>query len=419
MFKLKDGRYKSDFYINGKRYQRTWNTTDIEVAQKCEKDLRVSLQAALLTPRQLGFNNLDWLLEPPKETKPFLLSEARDYMVESVWQYLEDNKNPPSRINTLIKMVGDLDLSLITTELLMNLKRTMLISGVNGKRYKERTFNHLLSTLRTTFETLERTGVYEFKNKPNFKKLAASIRENKIVCYSDAEINDIAEYFKSISDKTGSLVDREMYEYFVINSNLGLRPAEYYELRVGDIDLENKTITISRALKTHSTTLKVGTTKNANSRTLPLGGITLKLLSDICDRVNLALSLERSKAMELYLKEPEGYLKGVYYSIARGRYKGLDRENYKNCKINNLTHSICVSRWKDMNKALGFDKRINAKEYNQYALRHTVASRLVSLKKFSAYRLMQYLGHKNIQSSLKYVHLNIDDIRDGIGVGVC
>ncbi|MDL0105268.1 hypothetical protein [Campylobacter vicugnae] len=72
-----------------------------------------------------------------------------------------------------------------------------------------------------------------------------------------------------------------------------------------------------------------------------------------------------------------------------------------------------------MNKALGFDKRINAKEYNQYALRHTVASRLVSLKKFSAYRLMQYLGHKNVQSSLKYVHLNIDDIRDGIGVGVC
>lgn len=133
MFKLKDGRYKSDFYINGKRYQRTWNTTDIEVAQKCEKDLRVSLQAALLTPKQLGFNNLEWLLEPPKETKPFLLSEARDYMVESVWQYLEDNKNPPSRINTLIKMVGDLDLSLITTELLMNLKRTMLISGVNGK----------------------------------------------------------------------------------------------------------------------------------------------------------------------------------------------------------------------------------------------------------------------------------------------
>ena len=51
-----------------------------------------------------------------------------------------------------------------------------------------------------------------------------------------------------------------------------------------------------------------------------------------------------------------------------------------------------------------------------YVLRHTVASRLVSLKGFNAHKLMRFMGHKDIKSSLHYVHLNVEDIRDGVGV---
>ena len=31
---------------------------------------------------------------------------------------------------------------------------------------------------------------------------------------------------------------------------------------------------------------------------------------------------------------------------------------------------------------------------------------------------MAFMGHTDIKSSLHYVHLNVDDIRDGVGVGV-
>lgn len=117
-------------------------------------------------------------------------------MIERVWQFLEDNKNPPSRINTLIKIMGDIDISLITDEVLLNLKRRMLILGINGKRYKEKTFNHIMGTLKSTLDMLESTGAYEFANKPNFKKLFASIRETKRVCFTDEEIDSIARYFK-------------------------------------------------------------------------------------------------------------------------------------------------------------------------------------------------------------------------------
>ena len=46
-----------------------------------------------------------------------------------------------------------------------------------------------------------------------------------------------------------------------------------------------------------------------------------------------------------------------------------------------------------------------------------MASRLVSLKGFNAHKLMAFMGHTDIKSSLHYVHLNVDDIRDGTGVG--
>ena len=61
---------------------------------------------------------------------------------------------------------------------------------------------------------------------------------------------------------------------------------------------------------------------------------------------------------------------------------------------------------------LGYLRTSNT--HGLYVLRHTVASRLVSLKGFN----MAFMGHTDIKSSLHYVHLNVDDIRDGVGVGV-
>lgn len=53
-------------------------------------------------------------------------------------------------------------------------------------------------------------------------------------------------------------------------------------------------------------------------------------------------------------------------------------------------------------------------EYTQYAIRHTVATRLAGEKKFNAHRLMSFMGHKSISTSLQYVHLNVDDLRDAV-----
>jgi len=57
-------------------------------------------------------------------------------------------------------------------------------------------------------------------------------------------------------------------------------------------------------------------------------------------------------------------------------------------------------------------------EYVPYTLRHTVASRLAGSRKFGAHQIMKFMGHKSIKTSLKYVHLNVEDLRDGADVGV-
>jgi len=71
--------------------------------------------------------------------------------------------------------------------------------------------------------------------------------------------------------------------------------------------------------------------------------------------------------------------------------------------------------WGAVKTYLGY--KGNDSTHGLYVLRHTVASRLVRLKGFNAHKLMAFMGHRDIKSSLHYVHLNVDDIRDGVGVG--
>ena len=84
--------------------------------------------------------------------------------------------------------------------------------------------------------------------------------------------------------------------------------------------------------------------------------------------------------------------------------------------ITHLNQDTANRMWWAVRNHLGYLGTSNT--HGLYVLRHTVASRLVSLKGFNAHKLMAFMGHTDIKSSLHYVHLNVDDIRDGVGVGV-
>ncbi|WP_169779926.1 tyrosine-type recombinase/integrase [Campylobacter curvus] len=418
MYQDKNGFWRSDFRFDGKRYQKSWDTKRQGEAKLLERKFKEGLKEHKIP---VVARQLDWLLgegESTQQQEPMKLSEALEWMDDRVWQHAQDAKNPPSRMNTIIRILGDRDICSITDEDLQTLKHKLLIEGVDGKTYAGKTFNHFMSVLKTTIDMLESHKVRKFPNKPSFKGLYTSDKVSRIVCFTDKELEDMLDFFKVRAEQSKKLKDQEMLEYLIINSSLGLRPAEFYALEVGDIDFKGQCITISKAIKTHNSRLSIGGTKNGLVRTLPIGGRALETLHNMVERIRIAKEISRQEAAKLYLDESKGDKKELYYWIIQRQYDRLSGIDLEKCPLTGLNQKYCEGAWKAMQRALGFDKRANAKDYTMYALRHTVASRLVSLRKFSAHKLMMFLGHTNIQTSLKYVHLNVDDIREGCGVGI-
>lgn len=289
----------------------------------------------------------------------------------------------------------------------------MLIKGFNGRIYKGKTFNHIVSTLHSVLIMLEKTGTLKLPNKPSFHNIYVKEKANNIPVLSDGELMAIKDYLIARANDTKDLLDTKMSELFIINTNLGLRPAELLALRVGDIDFTNKTITISRALKTHASIKHIGSTKNGVSRTLPIDGATLNTLAKMVKRITTAKEVGLQESYKLYASETDSELKGIYGFIMKGYYEWLRFKDLRDCPLTRLDLQTTNIRWRRLKKELKLNPA-----YTLYTIRHTLATRLVTLRKFSSHKLMSYLGHTSIQTSLKYVHLNVDDIRDGYGVGI-
>ena len=104
-------------------------------------------------------------------------------------------------------------------------------------------------------------------------------------------------------------------------SNLGLRPAEYFAIELGDISFEYDTITISKAIKTHKGAgTIIGAPKNGHSRTLPCGENVMKVFRTIKQRLEIAKSVSKVEAKALYRDERRpcasyGLLLGISRSL--------------------------------------------------------------------------------------------------------
>ena len=109
-------------------------------------------------------------------------------------------------------------------------------------------------------------------------------------------------------------------------------------------------------------------------------------------------------------------LKMTYYWVSQGAYDNCRDLPLDKCPITHLNIDSSSRMLGSVKEFLGY--KGDDSVHGLYVLRHTVASRLVSLKGFNAHKLMAFMGHTDIKSSLHYVHLNVDDIRDGMGVGV-
>ena len=85
----------------------------------------------------------------------------------------------------------------------------------------------------------------------------------------------------------------------------------------------------------------------------------------------------------------------AYYWVYQGAYDNCKDLPLDKCPITHLNIDSSSRMLGAVKTYLGY--KGNDSTHGLYVLRHTVASRLVSLKGFNAHKLMKFMGHKDIK----------------------
>jgi len=155
-------------------------------------------------------------------------------------------------------------------------------------------------------------------------------------------------------------------DMILLGLRTGLRFGEIIALTWEDVDFNRKMLSINKSISKGL----LGTTKSNRNRYLPLS-------------LQLCKMLENKKRI------------GEYIFSSKDK-KALNQARY--CK---LLHKVC--------------KQIGIKKIGWHVLRHTFASHLIQ-KGVSLKAVQELLGHSDIQTTMRYAHLNSDNLRAAIDV---
>ena len=157
----------------------------------------------------------------------------------------------------------------------------------------------------------------------------------------------------------------------------GMRLDEIVNLRLKNVDLQNKVITVGD---------ESFTTKGRNQRFIPISEEAEKVIE------NLEFRIQNEKKKIISIK-----------SLNYNR-------NFVFCKSNGeqFTGDYISKRFKLACKTAGVDQSIHF-----HSLRHSFASNLVQ-KGVSLYTIKELLGHSSISTTEIYSHLNMDSLREAI-----
>lgn len=158
------------------------------------------------------------------------------------------------------------------------------------------------------------------------------------------------------------LEKRERFEardFFMFLMDTGMRRGEAMNLRARDVHLDKGRLDILK-------------TKNAVPRSVPM---TNRVKAIVAARVN-------------------------------------DKKTLKNEKVFCLSENQIRTAWEDMRTDMELD---DDKEFVLHCLRHSCASRLVQ-RGVQIQVVQQWLGHKTLAMTLRYAHLNLDNLMDAVSV---
>tara|TARA_R110000822_G_scaffold1345_1_gene6198 strand:+ start:694 stop:1713 length:1020 start_codon:yes stop_codon:yes gene_type:complete len=148
-------------------------------------------------------------------------------------------------------------------------------------------------------------------------------------------------------------------DFFMFLIDTGLRRGEAIGLKARDCDLQARKISVFD-------------TKNGDPRTVPMTSRVFSILSSLVTK----------------------------------------EKRIKNAQVFDINFTQIRFAWEKLKKDMELD---NDKEFVLHCLRHTCASRLVQ-NGVSIQVVKQWLGHRTLQMTLRYAHLNVDNLMNAVNV---
>lgn len=254
--------------------------------------------------------------------KPTVKQHTYDNLYSMVKQYI-------------VKPLGDLELKQIDGHLI----QTLIINKLKDDGYAYYTVKHVHASLSSIFKYAVLRGkltTNPMKEVILPKKTLFPAKETRYL--SEEERNALINtcYMRN---KNGSFFFKNG-PFYVFIMYTGCRIGEALALKWSDIDLENRTVTISRTMITvrnmengTSTRRDQNSTKNGVVRTIFLSDMALQALLDI---------------KESHKYDPKGYIipgthtdKPITYVTAHGAFKRIIKQaGIKDCSIHSLRHTF-------------------------------------------------------------------------------
>lgn len=235
----------------------------------------------------------------------------------------------------IIKPLGDLELKQIDGHLI----QTLIINKLKEDGYSYQTIRQVYAKLSSIFKYADLRGKIKINPMKEVILPKKTLFQNKETRYLSEEERKALIETCYMRNKNGSFFFKNG-PFYVFIMYTGCRIGEALALKWSDIDLENRTVTISRTMITvrnfdnHTSTHRdQNSTKNGVTRTIYLSDMALQALLDI-------------KSTHKY--SPDGYIlpgrekdKPITYIAARGSFDRIIKQaGIPKCSIHCLRHTF-------------------------------------------------------------------------------
>lgn len=274
---------------------------------------------------------------PTSQQKPTTLSQLLRKAAKPLWGGLSYERTAYSSIEQFIKLVGDLSLDQVTTEVIDEWKEKVGHLGRAGRPLDPSTINRKQTNIHSLLKYAHDREWIEKMPKFSWNKED----EGRIRWIDEEEEKVMFHVLESMGEHNVALFLRALLE-------TGMRRSELYDLQLRDV-------------KNHKAHL--WDTKTGKARTVPL-----------------------TEAAE------EAIRKGLPWQFS---IKHLDRT------------------WAKLRIAMGLE---HDPDFVLHTLRHTAATRLLS-KTGNVAIVQKLLGHKRIETTLRYAHISDDELMNAVRGG--